>query len=148
MSSVFKEGISITWLDNFGGRLINAWHWISLKRIKNNEKGNVRGLWNNTVVCLNFFILTSLRCSYHFIHHSYTFFVYNYRILLLLLEPIRWETKRGTAGLQLQHPKSKFKKEKKLGYDDVNFCKWFIFRSKSTTKIGRWLVQWDAGEWN
>ena len=41
---MFKEGISITWLDNFGGRLINAWHCISLKRVKNNEKGNVCGL--------------------------------------------------------------------------------------------------------
>jgi len=45
-----------------------------------------------------------------------------YRILLLLLEPIRLEPKRGTAGLQFPHPKSKFKKEKNLGHGDVKFC--------------------------
>ena len=44
ISSFFKEGISITWMDNFCGRLINAWCCISLKLIQNNENQNICGL--------------------------------------------------------------------------------------------------------
>ena len=44
ISPLFKEGISITWMDNFCGRLINAWHCISLKLTQKNGKRNVRVL--------------------------------------------------------------------------------------------------------
>jgi len=50
MSSFFKGGISVTWLDNFCRCLINTWHCISFKPRRNTEKQNVHALERNTVV--------------------------------------------------------------------------------------------------